>query len=117
MNNLLKLEEAAMFIAGIFLFTFLDLSWWWFAGCILLPDIGMIGYVHNGRTGAITYNLFHHRAIALIIGGAGYLLHNQWLLFAGLILFTHIAMDRMLGYGLKYEKGFKFTHLGEIGKA
>jgi hypothetical protein len=21
-----------------------------------------------------------------------------------------------LGYGLKYEKGFKFTHLGEIGK-
>ncbi|HZJ19645.1 MAG TPA: DUF4260 family protein [Pricia sp.] len=24
-------------------------------------------------------------------------------------------MDRIFGYGLKYNKGFKFTHLGEIG--
>jgi hypothetical protein len=36
--------------------------------------------------------------------------------FEGLILFSHSAMDRMLGYGLKYESGFKFTHLGEIGQ-
>ncbi len=34
---------------------------------------------------------------------------------AGVILFAHTAMDRMLGYGLKYEKGFIFTHLGTIG--
>jgi hypothetical protein len=33
----------------------------------------------------------------------------------GTILFIHIAMDRIFGYGLKYDKGFKFTHLGEIG--
>jgi hypothetical protein len=26
-------------------------------------------------------------------------------------------MDRMMGYGLKYNEGFKFTHLGTIGKA
>lgn len=116
MNNLLKLEEATMFLAGIFLFTFLDLSWWWFAGCLLLPDIGMVGYLHNSKTGAISYNFFHHRTVALVVALAGYLTHNQWLVFAGLILFTHIAMDRMLGYGLKYEKGFKFTHLGEIGR-
>jgi hypothetical protein len=25
-------------------------------------------------------------------------------------------MDRMMGYGLKYETGFKDTHLGKIGK-
>ena len=24
-------------------------------------------------------------------------------------------MDRVAGYGLKYENGFKFNHLGEIG--
>lgn len=29
--------------------------------------------------------------------------------------FPHAAMDRIFGYGLKYEKGFKYTHLGEIG--
>jgi len=25
-------------------------------------------------------------------------------------------MDRMFGYGLKTEEGFKYTHLGIIGK-
>jgi hypothetical protein len=28
---------------------------------------------------------------------------------------AHIGMDRALGYGLKYQKGFGFTHLGRIG--
>lgn len=31
-------------------------------------------------------------------------------------LFSHSAMDRIFGYGLKHENGFKFTHLREIGK-
>nr|WP_227009131.1 DUF4260 family protein [Christiangramia fulva] len=35
---------------------------------------------------------------------------------AGIILFARSSFDRMPGYGLKYEKGYKFTHLGEIGK-
>jgi hypothetical protein len=32
-------------------------------------------------------------------------------------MFSHAAFDRMLGYGLKYEQGFRHTHLGTIGKA
>jgi hypothetical protein len=35
---------------------------------------------------------------------------------AGVILFSHSSMDRMFGYGLKYTKGFAYTHLGTIGK-
>ena len=34
---------------------------------------------------------------------------------AGVILFSHTAMDRIMGYGLKFEKGFIFTHQGTIG--
>lgn len=117
MKNLLKTEELLVFIVCLFAFSLLDLSWWWFAGCILLPDIGMIGYLHNNKTGAWTYNLFHHKGIAAVIVTTGYLLENDWFIFAGLVLFAHASMDRMLGYGLKYEKGFKFTHLGEIGKS
>ncbi|TAG51385.1 MAG: DUF4260 family protein, partial [Runella slithyformis] len=30
----------------------------------------------------------------------------------GIILFAHSAMDRIAGYGLKYEDAFKHTHLG-----
>lgn len=117
MKNLLKTEELLMFIACLFAFSLLNLNWWWFAGCILLPDTGMIGYIHNNKTGAWMYNLFHHKGIAAVIAASGYFLENDWIIFAGLILFAHASMDRMLGYGLKYEKGFRFTHLGEIGKS
>ena len=33
-----------------------------------------------------------------------------------LVWFAHIGLDRALGYGLKYDAGFRFTHLGRIGK-
>jgi len=115
MNTVLKTEEALIFVACLFAFTFLNMSWWWFIGCILLPDLGMIGYLFGNKTGVWTYNLFHHKGLAIVIALTGYLTHNNLLMFAGLILFAHASMDRMLGYGLKYERGFKFTHLGEIG--
>lgn len=76
----------------------------------------MIGYLVNPRVGAYSYNLFHHRGIAIMAFGAGVLTALPMLQFAGFILFAHATMDRMLGYGLKYEKGFQFTHLGTIGK-
>jgi hypothetical protein len=34
---------------------------------------------------------------------------------AGIILFGHSSMDRIFGYGLKLNEGFKFTHLGLVG--
>jgi hypothetical protein len=116
MNSLLKLEEAVLFIACIIVFPQLGLSWWWFAGCILLPDIGMVGYAMNPKTGAYLYNFLHHKAVATVIGLSGILTGNTWLEFTGLILFAHACMDRMLGYGLKYEEGFRSTHLGQIGR-
>lgn len=116
MKKLIQLEEFVMFLATLVLFDFLGLSWWWFVGCILLPDFSMIGYLHSARTGAWLYNIIHHRALAVAIGLVGYFAGNIAIEFAGLILFSHATMDRMLGYGLKYERGFKFTHLGEAGK-
>jgi hypothetical protein len=69
----------------------------------------------NNKAGAWCYNLFHHKGIAVALIAAGYTMDN-WLLIAGIVLFGHASMDRVAGYGLKYENGFKFTHLGEIGK-
>jgi hypothetical protein len=79
------------------------------------PDISMLGYLINNKAGAWCYNLFHHKGIAVALIAAGYTMDN-WLLIAGIVLFGHASMDRVAGYGLKYENGFKFTHLGEIGK-
>jgi len=115
MSILLKIEEIFMFVLGIYLFSLLDYAWWWFVVLILAPDIGMVGYLFGNKVGAATYNLFHHKGVAIVLYLLGiYLSLPLWQL-AGIILFSHSAMDRIFGYGLKYDKGFKYTHLGEIG--
>ena len=116
MKTTLKLEELGLFLFGVYLFSQLNYAWWWFFALILVPDFSMIGYVFGNKSGAFLYNVFHHKAIAMIIYLAGIYSSNNLIQLTGIILFAHSSMDRMMGYGLKYETGFKFTHLGEIGK-
>lgn len=116
MRLLLRGEEIMMFGLGIYLFSLLDYSWWWFFGLLLAPDVGMLGYLMGNRIGAIGYNLFHHKGLALAIYLIGIYLSVPLCQLIGAILFSHASLDRIFGYGLKYDKGFKFTHLGEIGK-
>ena len=114
MKNLIAIEEAGMFILAIvgMYYQPLEFKWWVWPLLFLLPDVGMIGYAFSPAAGAVTYNLLHHKAIAVLIVMAGYLLSNPPLLLCGLILFGHSSFDRMLGYGLKYTDAFKHTHLG-----
>jgi hypothetical protein len=112
MNNLLKIEELALFIASVLLFSFTAFEWWWFLALLLLPDIGMLGYLAGTKVGAFTYNIFHHRALAIIVLLLGWYFKIPWLELAGIILFAHIAMDRVFGYGLKFSDSFHHTHLG-----
>lgn len=116
MKQLIQFEEAALFGLGIYGFSLLSYAWWWFPALILVPDLSMIGYVFGNKAGAWVYNLFHHRALAIIIWLTGLYLGNVILQLVGVMIFAHSSMDRMFGYGLKYEKGFKFTHLGEVGR-
>ncbi|PWT77694.1 MAG: DUF4260 domain-containing protein [Bacteroidetes bacterium] len=116
MKEIIQLEEAAMLGLSIYLFTQLHISGWWYPALILLPDISMLGYTISNKVGAITYNVFHHKGIAIGVYLLGIYLHDEKIQLAGLILFGHSSMDRILGYGLKYEKGFQFTHLGQIGR-
>lgn len=116
MKELIRFEEIALFGLGAFLFSLLDYSWWWFFGLLLAPDLSMFGYLINEKIGAWIYNLFHHRALSIIILLIGWFMDSDIVLLAGLILFSHASLDRIFGYGLKYERGFKYTHLGKIGK-
>jgi hypothetical protein len=116
MKNLLRLEEAAMLALSVYLNAFLSYSPWLYWILFLTPDIGMIGYLINTRIGAITYNVLHHKGVAILFYLAGLYLQNEALKFTGLLLFGHSAFDRMLGYGLKYNDSFHNTHLGFIGK-
>lgn len=114
MKTTLKLEELAMFALGIFAFNQLDFAWWWFLILILTPDIGMVGYLINTKIGALSYNIFHHKGVAILIYFTGIYLANEMLQLAGIILFTHAALDRIFGYGLKYSSSFNDSHLGPL---
>lgn len=117
MKIILKLEELAMMFLALYLFSLLDFNWWIFAALFFSPDIGILGYLINPKFGAFTYNLLHHKAIAIMLYFIGIFLNMPVLMLAGLVIFAHSSFDRILGYGLKYSDNFKNTHLGLIGKA
>lgn len=116
MKTSLKIEELGIFLLSLFLFTRLELAWWWFPLLLFVPDIGMIGYAVNPKVGAITYNLFHHRFVATLVALYGLTLGGVYWQLSAIILFAHSSLDRVLGYGLKYDDSFGNTHLGRIGK-
>jgi len=109
------------FATAALLYQHFGLRWFWFVVLFLAPDLSMLGYLAGARIGAWTYNLAHTYAAALVVLGAG-LISNLTdhprlaLLGVGLIWCAHIGFDRLLGYGLKSPDGFRFTHLGKIGR-
>ncbi|MFD2287857.1 DUF4260 family protein [Pedobacter petrophilus] len=118
MDFAIKIEEAAITIVFIYFLSEYNLGlpvWVW----VLLffsPDLSMLGYLVNSRIGAFTYNLFHHRAIALTLVAIGFFMHIDILITSGILLVAHSSFDRMLGYGLKFPDDFKHTHLGWMGE-
>lgn len=118
MRNLIKLEEAAIFAGTLVAFYgSLPGPWWLFILMLLAPDLSMVGYLGGPRVGAFTYNLVHHRGVAVALYFAGIFAESRLIIWAGVILFLHSTADRVFGYGLKYPDSFQNTHLGQIGPA
>lgn len=116
MKNSIRIEEYAMLLLSIYLFSLLDYEWWWYLALFLAPDVSMIGYLVSPKVGAFSYNLFHHKGVAILIYLIGIYTGVNELQLVGLMLFGHSSFDRIMGYGLKYTDSFNNTHLGMIGK-
>ncbi|WP_346236845.1 DUF4260 domain-containing protein [Niabella insulamsoli] len=116
MSAILKLEELGMLLLSALLLWNSDAAWFWYLLLLLGPDVSMLGYLINNNVGAFMYNLFHHKGVAVVIFIGGVYFNNIWMQQIGMVLFGHASLDRLFGYGLKYRKGFAFTHLGIIGK-
>ena len=114
---LLRLEGLVVLVASIAAYAAIDGSWTLFALLLLVPDLAMIGYLSGPRVGAITYNAVHTYAAPALVGVLAYagLLEGGWRYC--LIWIAHIAMDRALGFGLKFSSAFADTHLGVAGGA
>ena len=75
----------------------------------------MVGYLGGTRLGAITYNLAHSTPLPAAVIALGWWQHEPLVLAFALVWLAHIGMDRVLGYGLKYNDHFQHTHLGRLG--
>ena len=117
MKTLIKLEELGQFLFSIYLFLPLPYPWWFYPLFFFAPDLSMAGYIAGPRLGAITYNLIHHKAIALSLFVSGAFLHIPVISLFGVLTLGHSSLDRVLGYGLKYNDSFNHTHLGAIGRS
>ncbi|MDH6170649.1 hypothetical protein M2282_005824 [Variovorax boronicumulans] len=116
-RTLLRLEGAFVLAAALAAYTQFGLGWGVFALWLLVPDLSLLGYLAGPRVGAALYNAAHSYLgpVALLV--LGVLAVMPWAVAGALIWFTHIGLDRALGYGLKYASGFGLTHLGRIGRA
>ncbi|WP_428650184.1 DUF4260 domain-containing protein [Roseibium sp.] len=120
----LKAEASFIFLATLALYAWTGASWWLFLLLFLAPDLSMFGYLAGPRTGALVYNLGHAYIGPVLLMVLGLCLDRfgqspaafQKISPIAVIWASHIAFDRVLGYGLKSPEGFKITHLGRIGR-
>ncbi|MFE8703097.1 DUF4260 domain-containing protein [Cytobacillus sp. FJAT-54145] len=115
MNKLfLHIEGLTVLILSITVYAYQDYSWLLFFILLFVPDLSMMGYAFNKKIGALVYNAFHTYSLPILILVLGVVMENQTLLSIGIIWTSHIGMDRVLGYGLKYPTDFKDTHLNRV---
>ncbi|WP_019961102.1 DUF4260 domain-containing protein [Woodsholea maritima] len=115
MKLTLRLEGLGVLALSIAMFAQFDWPWWIYIAAFVLPDLSFLGYFAGARIGAIAYNAAHSYIGPILLAAMGMGLYPQ-VLPAVLIWAGHIGFDRMLGYGLKSIAGFRYTHLGLIGR-
>ena len=113
---LLRMEGVVLFAGMTLLYALWDGSWWVYALLFLAPDVSFAAYLAGPRAGALVYNAAHSYLGPVALMTAGLALAAPLVLSIAMIWLAHIGIDRALGYGLKYQAGFAFTHLGRIGK-
>jgi hypothetical protein len=115
-RDLLRWEGVALFIGMTLFYWISGASWLHYALGFFVPDLALLAYLAGPRIGAGVYNATHATIGPLLLVLFGLLTAEPLPGAFAMIWLAHIGFDRTLGYGLKYETGFRFTHLGRIGK-
>jgi Domain of unknown function (DUF4260) len=114
---LLRCEGFALFVAVCGFYDIRGGPWWLFVVLFLAPDLSFLAYLIGPRLGAVVYNAAHITLVPIALIGIGFALSMPLALSIAVIWLAHIGLDRAFGYGLKYQAGFGFTHLGHIGRS
>jgi hypothetical protein len=112
----LRLEGATLLVGSLLAYSTTHEAWWLVPLTLLVPDVLAVGYLGGSRFGARLYNLAHVTVLLAALIGLGWWRAQPLLLALGLVWLAHIGLDRLLGYGLKYEDASHHTHLGWTGR-
>ncbi|WP_126631521.1 DUF4260 domain-containing protein [Dictyobacter alpinus] len=112
---LLRLEGASVFLLTLLLYAQHGGNWLMYILLLFIPDLSALGYLINTHIGAYVYNLIHTYVLPIALLAISLLISNPLLLLFALIWLSHIGLDRLLGFGLKYPTIFKDTHLNRVG--
>jgi hypothetical protein len=107
----LRADALAALAVALAAYQWFGYSWWLFAAVFLAPDLAIAGYLRGPRFGALAYNLAHTYAAPFVLGLAGFLAGSSLALALAIVWTAHIALDRVLGLGLKLPSNFRATHL------
>jgi hypothetical protein len=116
LRTMLRLEGLTLFAGMTLLYAVWGGAWWIYLILFLVPDLSFAAYLAGPKVGAIIYNAAHSYMAPVTLMTTGFGMDSPLTLSIALIWMAHIGIDRALGYGLKYQAGFTFTHLGRIGK-
>ncbi len=115
-RTLLRLEGFAVLALSVVAYANWGAGWMAFAGFFLVPDLSMLGYSWGRRVGAAVYNAGHSYIGPIMLLTAGLFAAMPLATALALIWAAHIGLDRALGFGLKSSRGFRYTHLGTLGR-
>lgn len=113
-KQIVRIENGFAFALSFYIYLQLDSLIWLFFVLLLAPDITMIGYAMNTKIGAIVYNFGHSFISPLLLAGCYLYFSIYYLLILSIIWIAHIFMDRLFGFGLKYQDSFNQTHLQRL---
>ena len=109
---ILRFEGLAIAALTALLYARTGAHWWLFAALWLLPDLSLLGYLASPFWGARVYNSVHAYATPATLAICALALGVPSLIPVALIWGNHIAVDRLLGYGLKFQGGSGWTIRG-----
>ncbi len=109
-----QLEHLTLLICMIYVYYISRYSWGLFLALLFVPDISIVFYIFNQEVGKIAYNVVHTYAVPLVILLLdAFLFEHIFVRPVCIIWIIHLSMDRVIGYGLKYDK-FKETHIQKL---
>jgi hypothetical protein len=110
-RTFLRIEGLTALALALGGYVTLDGPLWMLLVLALAPDLAMIGYLSGPKFGSLSYNVVHTYTLPIALGAVGFWTASRIPLLVALIWVGHIGADRLLGYGLKFESGFKDTHI------